>query len=231
MEPKADWFPHGEKDAQAVLRRIVPRIRKSVSAVENPSVNVIACRTRSPFKVLVSTVISARTKEDVTMEASKRLFARVKSVRTLASMREQEIADCIYPAGFYRSKAKTLRALARMIIDDFGGKVPDRMEELLALPGVGRKTANLVITAGFGKPGICVDTHVHRISNRVGAVRTANPTETEFALRRVLPRRYWIEINGLLVKFGRAICTPLSPFCSTCTISNICAQTGVKRIR
>ncbi|UCF06894.1 MAG: endonuclease III [bacterium] len=231
MEPKADWFPHGEREPRAVLQRIVPRIRKVVSAAENPSVNVIARRTRSPFKVLVSTVISARTKEDVTMEASRRLFARAKSARDIASMREREIADCIYPAGFYRSKAKTIRALARMILTDYGGNVPDRMEELLTLPGVGRKTANLVLTAGFGKPGICVDTHVHRISNRLGVVRTANPTETEFALRRILPRRYWIEINGLLVKFGRSVCTPLSPFCSTCTISDVCAQTGVTRMR
>lgn len=231
VDIKPEWFPLGEGGARDLLGRAVPRIAGAVEAEDDPSVGALAKRTRSPFRILVSTVISARTKEEVTASASRRLFARARIPRTIASMPEREIASLIFPAGFYRTKAKTIRALAARIVSDFDGTVPDRMDDLLTLPGVGRKTANLVLTIGFGKPGICVDTHVHRITNRLGAVRTANPAETEFALRRVLPKRFWIGINGHLVKFGRAVCAPISPFCSACAVSGLCARSGVVRSR
>jgi endonuclease-3 len=144
---------------------------------------------------------------------------------------ERTIARLIYPAGFYRTKARHLRQAGGLLVERHDGRVPDSMEELLALPGVGRKTANLVRNLGFGLPGICVDTHVHRISNRLGWVRTRNPLETERALEKVLPRRYWIPVNGLLVAFGQRLCTPQSPRCSQCPIRARCARIGVTRSR
>jgi endonuclease-3 len=228
---KPEWLPLGEAGARSVLRAIVPRIRRTVCREENPSVTEIANRTRSPFRVLVSTVISARTKDEVTGKASERLFSKAATPAAMARLSARQIEQLIYPAGFYKTKAKAIRALSKRIESEFGGTVPDTIEELLELPGVGRKTANLVVTLGFGKPGICVDTHVHRISNRLGVVRTKHPEETEFALRRVLPRRNWIEINDLLVMYGKAVCAPISPFCSRCVVSSDCAQVGVMRSR
>jgi len=153
-------------------------------------------------------MISLRTKDEVTAAASARLLARAGSPPALAALSEAVIARLIYPAGFYRTKARHLRAAARLLVERHAGRVPETMEELLALPGVGRKTANLVRNLGFGLPGICVDTHVHRISNRLGWVHTGTPLETERALERVLPRRYWIPVNGYLVAFGQRTCTP-----------------------
>lgn len=188
-------------------------------------------RRRDPYRVLVSCVISVRTRDEVTAEASRRLFRIAPDVRSLSGKREETVARTIFPAGFYRRKARHLREMARQILRRFGGRVPDRMEDLLSLPGVGRKTANLVITLGHGKPGICVDTHVHRISNRLGLCATARPDDTEAALREVLPGRYWIEFNNLLVTYGRAICTPISPRCSACRVADLCPRVGVGRSR
>jgi endonuclease-3 len=199
------------------LRRVVPAVRKAVHGERAPSVTEIAQRSRSPFKVLVSTVISARTKDEVTGEA-----ARLSAKR---------IEELIYPAGFYRTKAKAIRALSAQIVSEFGGRVPDTMEGLLALPGVGRKTANLVLTLGFGLPGICVDTHVHRVANRLGIIKTKVPVETEACLRATLPKGHWLEINDLLVTFGKSICAPVSPRCSICPIARSCARAGVVRSR
>jgi endonuclease-3 len=152
-------------------------------------------------------------------------------VRALARVPERKIARLIYPAGFYRTKAKTLRAIAKVLLVEHHGRVPDEIDTLLKLKGVGRKTANLVVTLGYGKPGICVDVHVHRISNRLGSVRTRSPDETERALRAILPSRWWIPINDVLVAFGRSHCTPLSPRCSTCPVASRCARVGVRRSR
>lgn len=228
---KPEWFPVGEKEARGVLRRIVPLVRRAIRGERDPSVTEIANRTRSPYRVLVSTVISARTKDEVTGEASRRLFKRAKSPRSMAALPEGEIAKLIYPAGFYKTKAKAIRGLSRKIIEEFGGKVPETIDSLMELPGVGRKTANLVVTLGFGKPGICVDTHVHRISNRLGVIETRNPEETEYALRKVLPKKNWIEINDLLVIYGKNVCAPISPFCSRCAITAHCGRAGVTRTR
>ena len=191
----------------------------------------MAARREDPFAVLVSTMISLRTKDEVTAAASSRLLARAGGPAALAALSEAVIARLIFPAGFYRTKARHLRQAARLLEERHGGRVPQAMEELLALPGVGRKTANLVRNLGFGLPGICVDTHVHRISNRLGWVRTRNPLETERALEKVLPRRYWIPVNGLLVAFGQRTCTPQSPRCSACPIRAHCARVGVTRSR
>jgi endonuclease-3 len=188
-------------------------------------------RREQPFAVLVSTMISLRTKDEVTAAASARLLARARGPATLAALREAVIARLIFPAGFYRTKARHLRAAARLLVQRHGGRVPQSMEDLLALPGVGRKTANLVRNLGFGLDGICVDTHVHRISNRLGWVRTQTPLETERALETVLPRRWWIPVNGLLVAFGQRTCTPQSPKCSACPIRRHCARVGVTRSR
>lgn len=196
-----------------------------------PSVTAIARERRDPFRVLVSTVISLRTRDEVTAAASRRLLASARKPSALARLAERSIERLIYPAGFYRTKARHLRAIAGILVERHGGRVPSDMDELLRLPGVGRKTANLVRNLGFGLDGICVDTHVHRISNRLGWVRTASPAETEEALEAVLPRKYWILINTVLVQFGQTTCTPLSPVCSRCPLAEGCPRVGVARSR
>lgn len=186
---------------------------------------------RDPFAVLVSTIISLRTRDEVTDAVAPRLLTVAPDAETMAQTPAERIAQLIYPAGFYRTKARTLREVSRTLLDHHEGRVPDTLEGLLALRGVGRKTANLVLTLGYRKPGICVDTHVHRISNRLGFVRTRTPDATEFALRDRLPRRWWIPINDTLVSFGRTHCTPLSPRCSTCPVASVCRRVGVGRSR
>ena len=186
---------------------------------------------KNPFHVLVSTMISLRTKDEVTAEASRRLLSRAPDPASLVELDEGTIQKLIYPAGFYRMKAKHLRESSAILVDRFDGKVPHMMEELLGLPGVGRKTANLVRNLGYGLDGICVDTHVHRISNRTGWITTKTPEETEKALEKVLPVPFWIEINGLLVRFGQTVCTPVSPFCSHCPFLDWCPKREVARSR
>jgi endonuclease-3 len=188
-------------------------------------------RKRDPFRLLVACVISLRTKDEVTAAASRRLFAVASTPERVAALREERIARLIFPAGFYHTKAKQIRAIAQRIVADHGARVPASRDALLALPGVGRKTANLVLGLAFGIPAICVDTHVHRISNRLGMVRTATPEETEHALENVLPKRLWIEINDLLVTFGQNVCQPVSPWCSRCPVARRCPRIGVTRHR
>ena len=196
-----------------------------------PSVSEVAREDNDPFRVLVATMISLRTKDAVTRVASDRLLGAAPSPAALAGLTEGRIAKLIYPAGFYRTKARSLRKTAHILVAEHDGRVPRTMDELLALPGVGRKTANLVRNLGYGLPGICVDTHVHRISNRTGWVKTRDPAGTEKALMEILPRRYWIGINELLVRFGQVVCTPVSPRCSTCPITSWCARVNVPRSR
>ncbi|HWP35781.1 MAG TPA: endonuclease III [Thermodesulfobacteriota bacterium] len=211
----------------AALARIARFLGRAPEAL---AVTKIA-RRRDPFQVLVACLISLRTRDEVTDAAAPRLLAVAPTPERLARLPEARIARLIYPAGFYRTKARTLRAVARTLLARHGGRVPDTLEALLALPGVGRKTANLVLTVGFGKPGICVDTHVHRIVNRLGFVRTRTPEETERVLRARLPRRWWIPINDVLVAFGRTVCGPLSPRCSICPAASLCLRVGVVRSR
>ena len=181
----------------------------------------------SPFRVLISCILSLRTQDATTAQASHRLFALADTPQAMLKLTTQKIAKLIYPVGFYRTKAKVIRDVCQVLMHDYSGRVPNEIDELLKLKGVGRKTANLVVTLGYRKPGICVDTHVHRISNRWGYINTATPEKTEFALRAKLPKPYWIEYNDLLVSFGQHLCRPISPVCSQCPVERYCAKRGV----
>jgi endonuclease-3 len=211
--------------------QLIRTLQRTLRSGPAPAVSELATERRDPFAVLVSTIISSRTKDEVTAQASTRLLRRAPSARQLARLSPAQIARLIYPAGFYRVKAEHLRKAAVILLQRHQGRVPSGMTELLALPGVGRKTANLVRNLGFGLQGICVDTHVHRVSNRLGWVHTTTPEQTEAALQKVLPRRYWIPINALLVAFGQSVCTPVSPRCSVCPLASRCPRIGVARSR
>jgi endonuclease-3 len=186
---------------------------------------------KDPFLTLISCLLSLRTKDEVTAKASERLFALAKTSEEMLNLKKEEIEAAIYPVGFYKRKAEQILEICRVLVDKYDSRVPDELEELLKLKGVGRKTANIVITMGYNKPGIAVDTHVHRISNRLGLVETKNPNQTEFALRKTLPKQYWIVFNNLLVMHGKAVCTPISPKCSICQITEYCKRVGVTRYR
>jgi len=205
-------------------------LRKSIKSWRVPVVTKIS-RQQNPFMVLVSCLLSLRTRDEITDAASKRLFVLAKSPKKLLRLDPKQVEKAIYPVAFYRNKTLRLYEISRALIDDNGGKVPDTLDQLLRLKGVGRKTANLTLVLGHNKPGICVDIHVHRIANRWGYVQTKSPNETEKALRYKLPKRYWMEINNLLVSFGQNICKPQSPFCSKCAVLEYCEQIGVNRYR
>jgi len=196
-----------------------------------PVVTLMANRGASPFEILVSTILSLRTKDEVTTEATKRIDAIANTPEKMNQLSEDEISKAIYPVGFYKRKSVQLKSIAKTIIDKYKGEVPDTLEELLEFPGVGRKTANLVLVEGFKKEGLCVDTHVHRISNRFGYVNTKTPDKTEFALRNKLPKEYWINYNEILVAFGQLLCRPISPYCSKCPVSKFCDRVGVDKSR
>jgi endonuclease III len=215
----------------AEIDQIVRTFRKTSRQWDPTAVGKVGEDSRDPFQILISCLISLRTKDQVTGEASARLFSLARTPEAMMALPVTTIAQTIYPAGFYRTKAKTIRELSRTLVERHGGKVPDELDTLLTLKGVGRKTANLVVTMGFGKPGICVDTHVHRISNRLGIVTTKTPEQTESALRQVLPRRHWISYNDLLVSFGQNVCKPISPLCSTCPVNDVCPRIGVGKHR
>lgn len=185
----------------------------------------------SPFKVLISCILSLRTKDGTTSAASNRLFSLADTPEDMVRFSRSKIEKAIYPVGFYRIKAVNILSICHDLIDKYDSKVPDTIDELLKFKGVGRKTANLVVTLGYRKPGICVDTHVHRITNRWGYVKTKTPEETEFALREKLPKEYWLIINDLLVTFGQNLCKPISPHCSICPIYKFCKRVGVDRSR
>jgi len=191
----------------------------------------VADRRRDPFRVLIACLLSLRTKDETTGPAAERLFALADTPAVMLRLPAPAIERAIFPVGFYRTKARVILGVCRDLLEHFGSRVPDTIDELLTLKGVGRKTANLVVTVGFGKPGICVDIHVHRISNRLGYVRTRTPEKTEVALRACLPRRYWIGYNDLLVSFGQNVCAPVSPKCSICPVRGLCPRVGVTRSR
>ena len=217
------------KNAQ--IHEVIELLEDACQQWNVPIVTEMTRRRRDPFKVLIATVLSLRTKDETTAPAAERLFAEAETPEAMLSLSERRIAELIYPVGFYKTKARNILEICRRLVDQYCGRVPDELEELLSFQGVGRKTANLVVTLGYGKPGICVDTHVHRISNRLGYVRTRTPEETEFALRRKLPRQYWIIYNDLLVAFGQNLCKPVSPFCSRCPLAGLCARRGVSTSR
>jgi endonuclease-3 len=206
-------------------------LQKECPTWKVPIVTQIAERSNDPFKVLISTLLSLRTKDEVTSKASRLLFREADTPETIIRLSASTIQKLIYPVGFYKRKAENMLKVCRILLDDYNSLVPDTLEELLALPGVGRKTANLVLTLGFGKPGICVDTHVHRISNRLGYVNTKTPEQTEMSLREKLPGEWWIPINDIIVAFGQALCKPVSPWCSKCPVAHLCQKKGVERSR
>jgi len=198
---------------------------------DNTSALMDVSNARDPFRVLISCILSLRTKDAVTAKATKRLFACAQTPAEMLNLTKEEIEAAIYPVGFYHRKAEQILEICRVLIEQYDSRVPDELEELLKLKGVGRKTANIVVTMGYNKPGVAVDTHVHRISNRLGLVATKKPHQTEFALREVLPQKYWIIFNDLLVMHGQNICTPISPKCSICPITECCKRVGVGRFR
>ena len=213
------------------IGQVIERLREAYSQWKEPVVTELSRRRRDPFRVLVSCILSLRTQDKTTGEATRRLMEKAATPQAMLGLSEERIAELIYPVGFYNTKAKSIKEICRVLVEKYGGEVPRDMDELLRLKGVGRKTANLVFTKGFGLPGICVDTHVHRITNRWGYVNTRTPGETEMALRSKLPEEHWIEINDLLVAFGQNLCRPLSPFCSRCPVINFCEQRGVTKKR
>jgi endonuclease-3 len=217
------------KDSDITI--VVETLKENLKTGKLPIVSDLAEKKSDPFQILISTLISLRTKDEVTEVATKRLFVLADTPSEMLKLSEDQIMHAIYPAGFYRNKTKTILHVCRELVEKYDSDVPDSIEELLTLKGVGRKTANLVVTLGYGGKGICVDTHVHRISNRLGYVKTSTPEETEYALRKKLPPIYWIDYNTIMVAFGRNICRPTSPMCSKCPVSTHCQKRGVTRSR
>lgn len=214
------------------LGRVIDRLRACAPGWDTTALTLIAEQTgRDPFRILIGCLLSLRTKDETTGPAAARLFALADTPAGIAALPRRAIERAIYPVGFYRTKAAGLQRVCRELLERFDGTVPSRLDDLLALHGVGRKTANLVVTFGFELPGICVDTHVHRISNRFGFVATDAPDDTEQVLRRRLPRRHWIGYNDLLVSFGQNVCHPTSPRCSVCPVATLCHRVGVVRAR
>lgn len=208
----------------AILRAAMPQFQQ-------PLIDQMGDAGQTPFRILIATLLSLRTKDTLTAVVAPRLFAVADTPTAMRALGEERIAELIYPVGFYRNKARSIVQICTILIEQYAGAVPNELDALLALPGVGRKTANLVLTAGFGLPGICVDVHVHRICNRWGYVNTRDPDKTELALRAQLPPEYWISINSLLVTLGQNICTPTSPRCSACPIAAYCLRIGLTRSR
>lgn len=215
------------KFKDSIIGKVLKILKSESKNWDVPVVNFTATATRDPFKVLISTILSLRTKDETTAAASKRLFGQADTPEAMLELGVDAIRQLIYPVGFYKRKAENIVNICKLLINEYGSRVPDELDELLRIKGVGRKTANLVITLGFGKPGICVDTHVHRICNRLGYIETGSPEETERILREKLPRQYWIDLNYLLVAFGQHICRPVSPLCSKCPVEEYCMKKGV----
>ncbi len=204
------------------IHEVMKILKEEFNHWNAPVVSLMAQKDGDPFKVLTCALLSTRTKDTTTSEVCKRFLQNIKGFEDLLNIDLKNLEELIYPVGFYKNKAKQLKALAWKVINDFGGKVPDNIQDLLKLPGVGRKVANLVLADAFKKPAICVDTHVHRISNRWGLVKTKTPEETERALEEVLPKEYWLDYNKILVAFGQTVCRPVKPQCHICKISKYC---------
>lgn len=216
---------------RATIGRALTILRREARGWNAPVLTLMAAEKHDPFLTLIGCILSLRTNDKTTAVAAPRLFARARTPHEMLALEPREIEELIYPVGFYRNKARGVREICRDLIDRFDGRVPDDIDQLVTLKGVGRKTANLVVTESFRKLGICVDTHVHRISNRWGLVATKTADHTETALRAILPRRYWIEYNSLVVAFGQTLCHPTSPWCSRCPLAKTCPRIGVVRSR
>jgi len=210
---------------------VLQRLQRAIRGMDELAVEKVSEESREdPFQVLIATMLSAQTRDPVTAAASARLFHVARTPRTMAKLTTKRLEKLIYPVSFYRNKAVHVRETCRQIVERFGGRVPETMEELLTLPGVGRKTANLVlILAHASRDNICVDTHVHRISNRLGWVKTRTPDQTEHALYRAVPRRWWPHVNLFLVTWGQNVCRPVYPRCRACVINGLCPRIGVTK--
>ncbi len=209
------------------IPKVIGILKAHYESWRAPVVTLVAQHTSDPFKVLVCALLSTRTRDETTAKVCKGFFKKVKSPEDIVSMPIEELESLIYPVGFYRNKAKHLKELAKILMERFGGTVPDNLKDLLSLPGVGRKVANLVLSDGFGVPAVCVDTHVHRITNRWCLIKTRTPEQTEKKLEEILPREFWSVINRLLVAFGQRICTPQRPKCHLCPVENYCGKCGL----
>lgn len=218
--------------SETAIDTIIHILRAATQQMQPPaSAGIIAIYGRDPFLMLVGCLLSLRTKDTVSLPASLRLFEQATTPQSILEIDQSTLEKLIYPVGFYRRKVRTIHAVCRILLDQFDGKVPSTLEELIGLPGVGRKTANLVLAEGFGIPAICVDIHVHRISNRLGIIATKTPEQTEVALKKVLPKQYWTEYNRLMVMWGQNICVPLSPKCSQCALYALCKRVSVTHHR
>ncbi len=213
------------------IDEIIKKVKKSIKKYEEPVLEKFNKKLNSPYWVLISCLLSLRTKDEITEKVIKNLYKIAKTPEQILKLPLAKLKKIIFKTGFYNNKAKTIKNVTKKILNDFKGKVPDTLDDLLSLPGVGRKTANLVLTVAYNKMGICVDTHVHKIFNRWGYVKTNTPDETEMKLREKLPEKYWKKINNFLVLFGQNICVPVSPFCSLCPVNLKCPKIGVKRHR
>ena len=213
------------------ITEFVERLKEAYRQWDAPVITLMAGIGATPFEVLIATLLSLRTKDEVTAVAARRLFDVANTPEGLLALGEKEVARLIYPVGFYPTKAGRIMQISTLILEKYEGVVPDDLDELLTLPGVGRKTANLVLVEGYKKDAICVDTHVHRISNRIGYVKTKNADATEMALRKKLPKKYWVIYNEILVAFGQVVCRPVSPHCSTCPVADLCPKVGVTKHR
>ena len=209
------------------INSIIKILKKELEVGAMPIVSHLATGPHDPFLILISTLLSLRTKDEVTAVATERLFSLASTPQEMLKLSLDKIAKTIYPVGFYHVKSRTIHSVCKDLIKRFNAKVPDDLDELLSIKGVGRKTANLVVSLAYGKPGICVDTHVHRISNRLGYVQTKTPDETEFVLRAKLPHKHWIIYNTIMVAFGRKTCKPVSPLCTKCPVFKYCDKVGV----
>jgi endonuclease-3 len=231
MPPRNLYVCCGKPMTNFDIHAAIATLRATMPRFEQPLIEAMGAAHQTPFHILIATILSLRTKDTLTSVIAPRLFAVADTPAAMLALDESQIATLIYPVGFYRTKARSIREVCALLIERYNGQAPADLDALLALPGVGRKTANLVLTMGFGLPGICVDTHVHRICNRWGYLRTKDPDSTELVLRAQLPPEYWIPINGLLVTLGQNICHPTSPRCSACPVAALCQRVGVTRSR
>ena len=208
----------------ATISEIMSVLSEYTKTIHTPIIDLVKIQTNDPFKILVGTILSARTKDETTTQVLQRLFTKVNNADDFQKLTIKEIEDLIYPIGFYHQKAKYLKELPNVLKDKFNNEIPQTIEELIQLPGVGRKTANLVMILAFDKPAMCVDVHVHRISNRFGYIKTRTPAESEIELRKKLPLKYWKVYNSILVAFGQNLCKPINPQCERCPVEKYCQK-------
>lgn len=216
---------------KVTIEETIRVLAKQLEKLDAPAITLMHQNGDDPFRILIATILSLRTKDEITIEASNRLFSLANTPEKMLGLKKKKIAQSIYPVGFYNTKAKNILDVCRIITEKHKGKVPKTMKDLLELPGVGRKTANLVLAKGYNIPAICVDTHVHRILNRIGYIRTHSPEKTEMRLRKKVPKELWIPINDVFVAHGQAVCTPQSPWCSKCPLKNMCRKINVPKSR